>query len=88
MSEWESSEGEHWAANAERYTSMLAGFADVVTSAADVTTGQRVLDAGCGNGDVKGGRSGNRSDGSLRVARGRAHRRGGLVGHRQGLIVS
>jgi hypothetical protein len=32
MSEWEASEGEHWATNADRYTRMLAGFGDVVTS--------------------------------------------------------
>ena len=52
MSDWESSEGEHWATNAERYTRMLRGFGDIVTTAASYTPGERVLDVGCGNGDL------------------------------------
>jgi len=52
MSEWESSEGEHWADNADRYTHMLAGFGDIVTTTAACRPGERVLDVGCGNGDV------------------------------------
>ena len=52
MSEWESSEGEHWASNADRYTRMLRGFGDIVTTAASYRPGERVLDVGCGNGDL------------------------------------
>ena len=52
MSEWEGSEGEHWADNAERYTRMLAGFGAIVAEAASFTPGDRVLDVGCGNGDL------------------------------------
>ena len=49
MSQWESSEGEHWATNAERYTRMLERLGDIVTTAASYRPGSRVLDVGCGN---------------------------------------
>jgi 2-polyprenyl-3-methyl-5-hydroxy-6-metoxy-1,4-benzoquinol methylase len=52
MSEWEASEGEHWATDADGYTRMLAGFGDVVTSAASYRSSERVLDVGCGSGDL------------------------------------
>lgn len=50
--EWETHEGQHWADSADRYTRILAAFGDVVTQAAAYEAGQRVLDIGCGNGDI------------------------------------
>lgn len=52
MSEWEAEEGEHWATNAERYTKVLAGYGEIITDAAGFSAGDRVLDVGCGNGDI------------------------------------
>lgn len=52
MSEWEADEGRHWASNADRYTRMLAGYGEIVTRAAGYHAGERVLDVGCGNGDL------------------------------------
>lgn len=52
MSDWETSEGEHWAANADRYTRMLAGYGDILAGAASFASGERVLDVGCGCGDM------------------------------------
>ena len=52
MGEWDEDEGEHWAANADRYTTMLAAFGDLVTEAAGFAPGEAVLDVGCGNGDL------------------------------------
>lgn len=52
MSDWSSDEGRHWADNAERYRRMLAPFIDVLVGAAEPRSGDRVLDVGCGNGDL------------------------------------
>lgn len=52
MSEWEAGEGQHWATNADRYSRQLADFADIVTEAAGYRPGDRVLDIGCGCGDL------------------------------------
>lgn len=52
MSDWATDEGQHWADNAARYRRMLAPFADMVVAAAAPEVGERVLDVGCGNGDL------------------------------------
>jgi SAM-dependent methyltransferase len=40
------------ATNADRYTRMLAGYADIVADAAAFALGERVVDVGCGCGDL------------------------------------
>ncbi|HNH95799.1 MAG TPA: methyltransferase domain-containing protein, partial [Microthrixaceae bacterium] len=52
MSEWETVEGEHWAEYAEHYTRMLAPYGEAVLAAAAPQPGERVIDVGCGNGDL------------------------------------
>lgn len=52
MSDWAGAEGEHWAANADRYTRILARFGDLLVDAAGFAPGERVLDVGCGCGDL------------------------------------
>jgi SAM-dependent methyltransferase len=52
MSDWAGPEGDHWASNADGYTKRLARFGDLLIEAAAFATGERVLDVGCGNGDV------------------------------------
>lgn len=66
VSDWAGTEGEHWAANADRYTRTLARYGDLLIDAAAFAPGERVLDVGCGCGDVA-------------VAAGRAVGSGGAV---------
>jgi SAM-dependent methyltransferase len=48
--EWATVEGEHFAANEDRYTKMLRGMAERVVEAADIEPDSDVLDVGCGYG--------------------------------------
>lgn len=48
--EWATVEGEHFAANEDRYTKMLRGMAERVIEAAGIEPGSDVLDVGCGYG--------------------------------------
>ncbi|MGC4954468.1 class I SAM-dependent methyltransferase [Actinomadura citrea] len=49
---WNGYEGEHWAENHDRYDAMNGGFNDVLLEAAAIGPRDRVLDIGCGNGQI------------------------------------
>ncbi|MGF6883240.1 SAM-dependent methyltransferase [Nocardia sp. GAS34] len=49
---WNGYEGEHWAANHDRYDAVNSGFNEPLLEAARVGGGDRVLDIGCGNGQL------------------------------------
>jgi SAM-dependent methyltransferase len=49
---WNGYEGEHWAANYDRYDAVNGGFNDVLLDAAAIGDRDRVLDLGCGNGQL------------------------------------
>ncbi len=49
---WDGSAGEHWAAEQERYDRMLGPFGERIVEALDPRPGERVLDVGCGSGDL------------------------------------
>jgi SAM-dependent methyltransferase len=50
--EWATVEGEHFAANEDRYTKMLRGMGERVVDAAEIEPESDVLDVGCGYGAV------------------------------------
>lgn len=47
---WDGTEGDYWAANADRFERSLAGYDDQLFVAAAVRPGHHVLDVGCGTG--------------------------------------
>lgn len=47
---WDGTEGDYWAANADRFERSLAGYDDPLFAAAAVRPGHHVLDVGCGTG--------------------------------------
>jgi len=49
---WNGYEGEHWAANDDRYDTINAGFNEPLLDAAGIGETSRVLDVGCGNGKL------------------------------------
>ncbi|WP_431043364.1 class I SAM-dependent methyltransferase [Streptomyces sp. P1-3] len=49
---WNGYEGEHWAAHDDRYDAVNSGFNDVLLDAAAIGERDRVLDIGCGNGQL------------------------------------
>lgn len=59
---WNGYEGEHWAAHSDRYDAMNSGYNERLLQAAAVGERDRVLDIGCGNGQL------------TRLAARRAHR--------------
>lgn len=49
---WDGPGGEHWAAEQERYDRMLAPFGERIVQALAPRPGDRILDVGCGSGDL------------------------------------
>jgi SAM-dependent methyltransferase len=49
---WNGYEGEHWAANDDRYDTVNSGFNEPLLDAAEIGETSRVLDVGCGNGKL------------------------------------
>jgi SAM-dependent methyltransferase len=49
---WDGNEGNHWAANAARYDSVIRPYSLRLRKAAGITAGQNVLDIGSGNGET------------------------------------
>jgi SAM-dependent methyltransferase len=50
--QWDTVEGEHFVANEDRYTRMLAGLGERLIEAAEIQPSDSVLDVGCGYGAV------------------------------------
>lgn len=49
---WNGYEGDHWAGHYDRYDAVNRGFNEPLLAAAKVGAGDRVLDMGCGNGQL------------------------------------
>ncbi|NKY44019.1 class I SAM-dependent methyltransferase [Nocardia cerradoensis] len=49
---WNGYEGEHWADHADRYDAVNSGINEPLLAAAKIAPGDRVLDIGCGNGQL------------------------------------
>ncbi|MTE13846.1 class I SAM-dependent methyltransferase [Nocardia aurantiaca] len=49
---WNGYEGEYWAGNHDRYDAVNRGFNEPLLTAACISDGDRVLDIGCGNGQL------------------------------------
>ncbi|WP_040833619.1 class I SAM-dependent methyltransferase [Nocardia brevicatena] len=49
---WNGYEGEHWADNDDRYDAVNGGFNEPLLAAAEIRDGHRILDIGCGNGQL------------------------------------
>ncbi len=49
---WNGYEGEHWAANGDRYDTVNSGFNEPLLDAAEIGETSRLLDVGCGNGQL------------------------------------
>ncbi len=49
---WNGYEGEHWAANDDRYDTVNSGFNEPLLDAAEIGETSRLLDVGCGNGQL------------------------------------
>ena len=47
---WDGAGGEHWAADADRYDELNRRFGERIVDALAPSSGERVLDVGCGNG--------------------------------------
>lgn len=83
---WNGPDSREWVDQADRYDAMLAPYGEVVLDAAALTSGERVLDVGCGNGATTLGAAARVRDGEatgfdisapmLEVARSRASERG------------